>query len=130
MFYNNVLPFRGLINLQIVPVSGTVLGNSVKLQNTLVDQSLLSLDLPGDMLAPGASVRIPVMIRAEDIGTHNCKFVFGYLGTDDAASKLRVFRYTRILQVVPSLHVSVVTKPSAKKNAEFILGLEVTAVFS
>ena len=54
--------------------------SNVQIQNSLESSGLLSFDLEATdgILKAGDSVRIPVIIRGENIGMQNCKFIFGY----------------------------------------------------
>ena len=54
--------------------------NSINMNNSLENSSLLSLDLvdSGGILKVGETVHIPLQIRGEEIGLQNCKFMFGY----------------------------------------------------
>lgn len=72
----------------------------------------------------GASIKLPIYIRGDRIGSHSIKLLFGYQTHGDSSS-WKVSKLTFNLNVHPSMRMNAFTRPSGKHFDEIILGLEI-----
>ncbi|RKP26919.1 ER-golgi trafficking TRAPP I complex 85 kDa subunit-domain-containing protein, partial [Syncephalis pseudoplumigaleata] len=76
-------------------------------------------------LRPGASVTLPLWVRADRIGRHTLRLLFHYQSEESKYKmRSRTSRYTLETQVLPSLRVNAFTRASTQNLNEYILGLE------
>ncbi|CAG8595408.1 16304_t:CDS:10, partial [Acaulospora morrowiae] len=81
---------------------------------------------PSLFLPPGKTTLIPIWIRGDRIGKHVFRFLFTYgLEKNNSAMRYRSLRYTKMIQVLPSLKINAFTRPSTRGLNEFILGIEI-----
>ncbi|RHZ88011.1 hypothetical protein Glove_26g14 [Diversispora epigaea] len=102
-------------------------------KNRIYNSSIKDIPLPlqegseqSSPLAPGKTTLIPIWIRGDRIGKHMFRFLFTY-GSEknDSAMRFRSLRYSKTIQVLPSLKINAFTRPSTCGLNEFILGIEI-----
>ena len=121
--------------MEMLPDPISQVRHDVYIQNSIKNDAPISLKLPLSSqnevgsLEPSATTLIPVWIRADQIGRHVIRFLFLYQSTDSRdQSKFRIVRFSKTMEVSPSLRVSAFTRPSLIDINEFVLGLEVSNI--
>ncbi|CAG8579158.1 12018_t:CDS:10 [Diversispora eburnea] len=100
-------------------------------KNKIYNSSIKDISLPlqedaKQSLAPGKTTLIPIWIRGDRIGKHMFRFLFTYVSEkNDSAMRFRSLRYSKTIQVLPSLKINAFTRPSTCGLNEFILGIEI-----
>ena len=104
------------------------------LDNNLSDPSVHRVPL-GDtnILPPGGSLSLDIFVRGDRIGTHTLMHLFRYACADEKLPKTFAVRFARSvmsLNVVPSIKMAALPRPSAVNANEFIVGIETENMLS
>ncbi|KAJ3184112.1 Trafficking protein particle complex 8 [Gaertneriomyces sp. JEL0708] len=103
---------------------------TLTVSNKLSVPASISIELPqvdegARRMNAGESTSLRVFVRAEKAGKLAARFLFGYQSHDGAEmATYRSARHLFNINVLPSLRVHAITRPSGVKLDEFILGLE------
>jgi hypothetical protein len=100
-----------------------ILQQQWKCKNTLFDPTLSTIQLKS--LAAGDCIKIPITVRASEMGVIDFKCIFGFMGTGDDHKLFQTFRLVKSIQITPLLKADAFTKTSARKMGEFLVGLEI-----
>ncbi|EGG09491.1 uncharacterized protein MELLADRAFT_104217 [Melampsora larici-populina 98AG31] len=94
--------------------------NAIRLPNSISEDPPMPIC---DQLKPSESIKVPLICRGEMVGHHKTLwlFVFKIVGSEEFIG----FRYVQRLNVLPSLNLKPIIRPSMIKEGFYVLTLEV-----
>lgn len=95
----------------------------VTVSNSLSAGGSTVLPLGGDVLAPGASVEVPLLLRGDSAGHHTLRWMFAFQPDDGTATLTS--RASHQLEVVPTLDIRAFVRPGATAGNAHMLAIEV-----